>query len=538
MCNFREHIYHQLNEMRDHLQLLLKQRTDLQQLDMNRELLSKQLAMIREAESLGTALGSHQLNSLSQRYSVYKRTKNEFDQTRQLLTDKSNECHQQIVTYLNCIEAIKTGDLIQSLEEIDEITKPNNLSEFILVKEFLENSAQGGTFMQSEQTRKELDSSLLQQAGVMKRLIESLIQYGNVVKFHPRGYIDQHRQAKYAEWCRYLSDNQSVQGCRDIVIQFHNCFGENTAKQSLQPIMTFACQLQALLNDNNFKLQRTYDRLNVEIDRKDDYLMKLERTYDDAKYAVDLFLREENGAIKALECVTLTALCDLNKRLLMIENAAASSGDNLLDLTLNGKWFLDELFVITSISNELTDLVYAHSSFEPEFVGAMECFQASSNLYFCLRNMYHQFVDSILAETLHGIVSEESTILQMISSVSNFQEGLPPIPELLKNLHLHLRFTVLNMPSPHTNVAQDVRELRNKFTAMRMEFETNSAPMSSPGKHLFLMFDRMFEDLDANQRKLVEKMNLLKYPDEWRKIDQIKESKDLAVSYIFFSRAN
>lgn len=527
-------MFNQLIEMRDQLQKLQTQRTEMQQIELNRKLLSKQLAMVREAGSLGTAIGSHQLNSLSQRYAVYKRTKNEYNTTRQALQHMVDECKRNMSEYHQSICAIKRGELMKALQELEQLTSDQlSVSEFLLVKDFLENSAQGALFLQSDQTRKELDTSLMQQTTILHQIIDSLTHYSSVVRFHPQSYIDQHRSSKYAEWCKYLNENPSIVACRDVVAQFQSCHGENAAQSPVPQVLAFSYQLQAILADNTFKLQKMGERLNVELLSNDPHnIVKLDRAYEESRVAICRFLEDESGAKRALECVTLTEICNLNKRLLMMESAAVSSGDNLVDLTLNGKWFLDEMYITTSTISELIKVVWCNESSSSELSTAINCFQATTDVYRYLSKITNSFSGSILSSVMHGIISEDQSCLEMISDLSSVQEGIQPLPELLTNLHLHLRCAVLNMVSPNVAAIDEVNLLRQKLDIMKTFFIDNATNITL-GKQLFLLFDGLFDRLDDKYRVMLTTMCNLKVSDKWRKIDQIKESKDIAVSFNF-----
>lgn len=522
--------------MRDQLQKLQTQRTEMQEIESNRKLLSKQLAMVREAETLGTAIGSHQLNSLSQRYAVYKRTKTEYNTTRQALQHMVDECIHHMNDYQQSICAIKRCELIDALQELEQLTTDQlPVSEFLLVKDFLENSNQGALFIQSDQTRKELDTSLLQQTTILNQIIDSLTVYSSVVCFHPQSYINQHRSRKYAEWCQYLNESPSVVACRDIVAQFQKCHCENAAQSSVQHVLAFSYQLQAILGDENFKLQKMCERLNVELLSNDQHnIVKLDRAYEESRGAIGQFLQEEKGAKRALECVTLTEICNLNKRLLMMESAAVSSGDNLVDLTLNGRWFLDEMYITISTISELIKVVWCNESSSSELTSAINCFQATTDVYNVLSDINSCFSSSILSSVMHGIISEEQSCLDMISNLSSVQEGLQPLPELLTNLHLHLRCSVLNMASPNSRTIDEVNLLRQKLDIMKNLFTEDTTNITL-GKQLFLLFNGLFDRLDDKHQVMVTAMCNLEVSDKWRKIDQIKESRDIAVSLKFLN---
>lgn len=517
--------------MKNHLQILQHQRIQLKHIESTRGTLSNQLAMVREAEALGAAMGSHSLNTLSQRYAVYKRTKNEFNATKHALVEKSELSYNQIATYKEFMKSIANNFIVDSLMELNELASMEIVSEFDSVWEFLENSAQNLILGQGDQTNKELIAAVHQQTALVKQIFEGLIQYGDVVNCHPQRYIEQHRLCQYAQWCNHLTTTESVQSCRDVVEQFQNLFGENVILPgSVQQTLNLAFNLQNVVSDECVKLSKCYEKYQNSMDSDEANIMRLDAVHSDARSAISLFLLEENGAVRALECVTLTALCDLNKKLLMMENAFSNSGDALVDLTLNGKWFFDELFVLSSTITELVDLICENDTFDAGFMAAVDCLHASKQTYFGLFEMNNTFVTQILTKVIHGIISEDSSVLEMISALSSLQDGLQTIQELLTNLHLHLRCTVLNTESIHASSMDDAKILRLRLDQLRVQFETSPKTM---GSALFISFIKLFDVVDQKHNHLVSLIGELNLPVEWKKIDQVKDSRDLAVGFQF-----
>lgn len=510
-------------QVQNYLQLLQTQRKNLQEVEIRRDIMSKQLAMVREAETLGAAMGSHQLNSLSQRYNVYKRTKNEFTNTRNILLAKSVTNKEHLSAFIDCIKLATSPDrpLHTYSNEIENISDIVNISEFDIVKELLDNSAQGAVYLQSEQLRKELDSSYLQVTAIGKQALQAISQYCDVVSYHPQSYIAQHRLSKYAEWCDFLAENQTVQACRDVVTQFQAALGEAAIKPSAQQVNAFSCQLHAQLCEENCKLEANYERLGTDdIEQVSCYNIKSN---------IAEFLIEHKGSVQAFECVALRVLCDLNQRLLLMENAAHTAAETLQCLTSNGKWFLDELYGITSILVELTSIIASNDNFDQDFMYAINTLRSSNQIYSGLRNMHTIFYKDILRNTLHGIISQDSSILDMISAVSSLQEGMQPIHDLLTNLHIHLRCTVMNMQSTQQQVAcTDVQNLKQRLAKMKLDY--GGQQPQTAGSRLFSKFMSLFDELDVQHQEMVGFIAKLKMPSKWKKIDLIKESKDLSVS--------
>lgn len=515
--------------MQTNLIELERQRQELIQSEEQRESLSQQLAMIREAESLGSALGSHQLNTLSQRYSVYKRTMDEFKASKMALLEKEEECKKHCDSYKNCTDYFNNNKFSEYLVELSQSTLFE--SEFELIKDFLESSAQSTVYTQGGQIRKELDAANIQQIGLTKQAFETLIQYETMMKYCPQGYDDNHRFSKYSQWCRMLVDKKSVQSCREIVAQYQTIFGDAAVKPPKEHIDSFKRQLQVVINEITNNLKKTYEGLQVEFNQMDPIMLlqQFDQLYSETKASMIMIMQKE-GTQKALDCVAMTTLMELNKRFLIMENAAGSSSENLFKLTWNGKWFLDELYHLSSNVWEIVNVSGLSNDHIDNF--EVNCLKQSNSVYFTLRQLNYNFLTDVLPDIFQGIISEDKTVIDMISAVSSLQDGLLSIPELLQNLDNLLRCTIMNVPSTHSGASEMASELKSKFNTLKEKYLRSKENLV--GHRLCLSFSKLFEDLDMEHQNLTKSLDLLNVNDEWRKLDYIKESKDLGVSYIFF----
>lgn len=484
------------------LQELEQQRSDLQKSENHRNLLSQQMAMIRETEALGTAQGSHPLNTLSQRYIVYKRTRDDFENSKKALTEKSNQNKKIMKDYFK-----SSNGIFNHLIDLELISCIG--SEFDLIQEFLENSPQHQIFIECDLKRKELNTFGLQQISTIRSAFEALLQYSAVVKFFPKGFHENHRLSKYSQWCLFLVENPSVQSCRDVVKQYQTSLGDSSVKPSTQQVISFSIQVQTILREATIKDQKIYERIKSELESGD-----FKSVYDQSKMAISLFLEQEKCA---METIAVNPLYELNEKFLRLENAAVSSGENLIDLTSNGKWFLDELCIVSSSITEICDSILVND--ENQFLNqSIDCLKSTSRVFECLRRINYDFMTLVLSETIQQIISEDKNTLEMISSVSNLQKDLLPLPELLTNLNLHLRCTIMNVSSPHFDSCLKVKELRKKLNVLKDESENK----------IFPVFNKLFEDLEYEQSCLMKSVDKLILQPEWKKINEIKESINLA----------
>lgn len=528
-----------------------QQRLGLQALESNRLLLAKQAAMVAEAGALDSALGSHPLGTLAQRYGIYKQKKDECDSCRRALVDRMSQCTKQMMDYHNCLHLIETNKIAEHLSELNELvasikgTTSNHA--FDLVKDFLDTAAQQPIYLQSCQLSSGLETLVTKQITTIQQTLETLMEYGAITRFHPPSVHTQHRITKYAEWCGFLAEHQSVQDCRDIVTQFQTTIGKNANnKVPVQQVITFSYSLQTLLRDGEFKLQKLLERLNVETDNAvvdgntTVNITQYTNLFEEARNSIRIFFQDQNALstekkynVLALHCVTITILCDLNKRLLMMENAAAtaSSADNMVDLTFNGNWVLDELYAHSAIMCEMTSIIekahrdHATKTLTDQFKCAAQCLREIQNIHENLKEFNEQFSLSILNDVLYGIISEKQSVLDMISALSSLQESLQSIPELLNNLYLHLRHGSNAEVAAH-RASDDVGVLRQKLDALRAQMEQSGSEI---GSKLFLRINGLFEKLDDEYDRLIDCLQALNLLGDQRKIDQIKNSIQLAV---------
>lgn len=533
---------------------LQQKRTQLQLLTENRMQLANQAAMVAEAAALDTAFGSHPLSTLAQRYNAYKQKKDECDKCHAALIDRMSVCSAQMMDYNNCLQLIEMNKIAEHLNELNvtmtalKVIPSNHAYE--LVKEFLDNSAQTPIYLQSCQLSAGLDVLVTNQMAAIRQIFETLMEYGAVTRYHPPSVHAHHRITKYAEWCKYLTEHQTVQHCRDVMAQFKAIIGTNSAiaKVPIQQVVTFSYSLQTTIRDGEFKLQKLLERLNVETNNAiadisnvtPINVMQYTCSFEDARNSIRIFFQEQNALpsekkfnVLALHCVTITILCDLNKRLLMMENAAASSADNMVDLTFNSNWVLDELYAHSAIMCEMASIIekahrdHATNALTDQFLCAAQCLREIQNCHENLREFNEQFSTTILNEILYGIISEKQSLLDMISALSNLQESIQSIPELLKNLYLHLRHGS-NTDAATIQACNDVSVLRQKLDALNTQL-AQSGP-NEIGSKLFLRINGLFDKLNDEYDRLIECLQRLNLLDDQRKIDQIKNSIQLAVS--------
>lgn len=128
----RELLYDTLKNVSIHTTKAINSWREVKHYENQRNLISKSISTIREAEALGSAITSHQLNTLSQRYKTYK---------------KENEPLDSVINQLKCYSKCFHGHLDElslCYEQIGKSSKINTKACLRNIKEILNYIQIGG----------------------------------------------------------------------------------------------------------------------------------------------------------------------------------------------------------------------------------------------------------------------------------------------------------------------------------------------------------------------------------------------------------
>lgn len=411
--------------------------------------LHQQMALIKEAEA-NINTGKHNLFTLPNRYHSYKLTYEAFNTAKKLLEEKIEDCEKHTKAHVTALAAIRGTQLSQWIQELNFPIDHENHLVFDHIKEFLQNAGQSSMIQQCEQSEAELAQLGQQQIVLIRSCLDLLNQYAAVASNYPNSVLEKHRSILYLKWCRGLLETKSVEVCHEVMAQFEGLFSPETMNNPLvQQVISVSYQLQNIRNDAQTRLEGSYARLQSE---GGDCGVRLDQTYNEAKNSISTFLRTEKGAVKAFECVNITALCALNKRFLMMEQAAASAGDLLMDLhSMDGDWFLDEMHLMSSLVTELSGLIPVQHTLggkvEDGRVGVvLNCLKIANNIYKGLQELNFNFHTIILPETMKTVQVEEVSVIGIMNDLNELVVSVGcPISKLIGQLEMHLRFTIMQM---------------------------------------------------------------------------------------------
>lgn len=406
---------------------------------------------------------------------------------------------------------------------------------FDLVKEFLQNAGQSQMIVQCEQSENELTQLATDQAFSISKCLELLSQYSAICSLYPLSILSQHRVVLYHAWANELLALGTVEACRQVMTRLEASLSPiNSSSPQVQQIITFSYQMEAILNEYSERYKKAYERTVSE--GLPEAGNRIEKAYAESRAQIAGFLRREKGAERALECVNITALCALNKRYLMMEGAAKCAGDCLVDLTSReGDWFLDEMRLMSSLIAELVTLIPENhkTNNDPKIVLILKCLKSADCIYKGLQELNYNFQTIILPEAMKTIITEEPSVMRMISELGEIilLTGIP-LGDILAQLEMHLRFTVMEMESPHAVVQSIVTNMRLRFEALLSRpaevQDLNQEETLTPGQMLLMGFNGLFEKLQMEGNALVTTLSSLDIPMNWKKIDQIREAKEMS----------
>ncbi|MGH0124210.1 UNVERIFIED_CONTAM: hypothetical protein FKN15_024639 [Acipenser sinensis] len=305
--------------------------------------------------------------------------------------------------------------------------------------------------------------------------------------------------------------------------------------------------LQHHTADTNSRLLRQAERLKAEgasVPVCEEQLQEIER-------CITVFLHE-NGELGSLSLagILISALCTLTRRNLVMEGAAASAGEQLVELTSrDGAWFLEEL---CSMSGNVACLVQLlqqcqllpHDLDIPSPSEAARAVYLANGVYTCLQELNTNFRQIIFPEALRCMMKGESTLESMLAELDTLIEqnadGIS-LQGLGEALQTHLRNATMGLEEEADSHYLDVtRMLRAQYSELiqprNLRGSVQDTPKMSAGQMLLVAFDGMFAQLETAFGLLTEKLNKMEVPPAWRKIDVIWEARAAQVNFFDSAR--
>lgn len=461
-----------------------------------------QLSLLKEAEGQP----SHSLYTLGMRYAKHMQVLNAKQNIQVALQTRIQDCEAQIASYQAVMSALKGPEVLKWTNEISLQPKEEACQVFDLIKEFLQNAGQNQMVQQCIQSERDVGELCCQQTQLSSVLLDMLRQYFEISRLYPASSLLTHRSTLYKRWCQMLLEDMSAETREEVLKQMKLVLSASDEK--MREAAMFSAGLHRHHSEAQASLRRAAERAKN---------LPPHPGYDLETTRLDP---------QAVEAVVLTALCALNKRFLMMEAAATSAGDCLLNLTSReGDWFLDDMVLIGSTVLHLVPLIpsLSRENLDPNVTTAIKCLHASFAQYKALQEVHTNFTSIILVEAMQGLQCEEPSVLEMVERLERVvaSAGIS-LADLLHQLTLHLRFTIMGMESPHENCLSAVENLKIEFATL---LEPTDSKALSQGEMLLMGFNGLFTNVSLGREQLLQSLVTLQSPPAWKTVDQIREAK-------------
>ncbi|MXQ90043.1 hypothetical protein E5288_WYG014046 [Bos mutus] len=471
--------------------------------------------LLEEIEFLEGAEGvDHPSHTLQHRYSEHTQLQTQQRAVQEAIQVKLNEFEQWITHYqaaFSNLEATQLASLLQEISTQMDLGPPS----YVPATAFLQNAGQAHLISQCEQLEGEVGALLQQRRSVLRGCLEQLHHYATVALQYPKAIFQKHRIEQWKTWMEELICNTTVERCQELYRKYEMQYAPQPPPTVCQFITATEMTLQRYAADINSRLIRQVERLKQEavtVPVCEDQLKEIER-------CIKVFLHEngEEGSL-SLASVIISALCTLTRRNLMMEGAASSAGEQLVDLTSrDGAWFLEEL---CSMSGNVTCLVQLLKQCHlvpqdldiPNPMEASEAVHLANGVYTSLQ------LDSLIEQTTDGV----------------------PLQTLVESLQAYLRNAAMGLEEEtHAHYIDVARQVNAKLMLHAQYGEliqprngsVDETPKMSAGQMLLVAFDGMFAQVETAFGLLVEKLNKMEIPIAWRKIDIIREARSTQVNF-------
>ncbi|XP_037545232.1 serine/threonine-protein kinase SMG1 [Nematolebias whitei] len=322
----------------------------------------------------------------------------------------------------------------------------------------------------------------------------------------------------------------TVEHCQHIYRQYEVLFAPQPPAAACQFLSNVELTLQHQVAETNERMLHQAERLKAEgttVSACEEQLQEIEN-------CITVFLREngESGSL-SLAAIITSALCTLCRRNLVMEGAAASAGEQLIDLTSrDGAWFLEELCSMLGNVSALVTLFQRcplpHDLELPAPSLTIQAVYLANCVYTCLQELNSNFRQIIFPEALRCMIKGEPTLKSMLSEleqlVEHSSDGLG-----LQGLADNLQATTGLDHDGHNHYLHITRMLRAHYSELiqphSLDEDGQETPKMSAGQMLLVAFDGMFTQLETAFGQLTDKLSSLEVPSAWRKVDVLKEAR-------------
>ncbi|XP_028310240.1 serine/threonine-protein kinase SMG1 isoform X2 [Gouania willdenowi] len=472
----------------------------------------------------------HLILTLEQRYSEHTQLQSRQRTVQEAIQSKLADLDQWISQYqaaFSSLEATQLASLLQDISSPIDLGPPS----YVPATAFLQNAGQAHLISQCESVEVELSSLLQQRRATLRGCLEHLHSYATVALLYPRATLLFHRAHQWKTWLEDLMRDMTGEHCQHIYRQYEVIFAPQPTPSSCRFLSSVEISLQHQVTDTNERVLLQAERLRAE----GTTTTACEEQLQEIEHCITVFLREnDDSGSHSLAAIITSALCTLCRRNLVMEGAAASAGEQLVDLTSrDGAWFLEELCSMMGNVGALMTLLQRcplmpHDLELPAASATIQAVYLSNAVYTCLQELNTNFRQIIFPEALRCMIKGEPTLEAMLAELEQLVEqssdGLG-----LQGLVDSLQASTSLDHDGQSHCQHITRMLRAQYSELiqprSMDGQAQDTPKMSAGQMLLVAFDGMFTQLETAFGQLTEKLSSLEVPPPWRKVDVLRESR-------------
>ncbi|XP_077868684.1 serine/threonine-protein kinase SMG1-like [Saccoglossus kowalevskii] len=527
----RDDIVSSLTKLQESLKIYTKTQNDCKDIAK----LGNELNVQRTTLDAALKDKQHSIHTLHKRYGDHSKVVAAQTSIQQSIQEKLNECDLWNSQHVKALDAVRGSHIASMCTEIAK-SLDFGVASYVHATEFLQNAGQAQTVIQCEQVESELSNLIHQRQQMLRGCLEVLHSYSTIASQFPSSYVNQNRCYDWQNWLQELVCNFTSEMCKSVFAMFEEKYGSGNKPDKIKRVFATELKLQKILSDDNIALMKVIERRAQDNTETSILTAGVKETAASVKKFV-----KENGVsgVTSLTSVTVTALCALNRRALMMEGAASGAGDRLMDLTSrDGSWFLEELCSMSGNVSHLVGLLQEHPliPMSEDVQHIINTVKYANKVYIALQELNTNFRSIILPEAVKTIQCEEATVLTCISALEDIcvDYGLP-LEGILQQLELNLQNLTLGMDVNYA-ICEVINLLRDKFQHIIMPMSSTKTEVSTAdmtaGQMLLSGFNGLFTQLDSIFYELLDSFNQLNIATQWNKVDVIREARSLQC-YIF-----
>lgn len=497
-----------------------------------------------QAGLLSAALinSDHPLHSLQSRYDKQAKLLADIKFWKQKLNNKLIECDQmcnQFKSIHNKVQGSYITNLYSEVCHLGDVGAPS----YGPAVNFLNSAGQSNIVTQCEQIESELSSILNQRHCALRSCLESILSYSSIVNQFSSQYMKQHNLLHWMSLFSHLITEPTSAKCNEILTKHQDIVSrKNALQKEIEPlIISLENKLQQYFSEQNSRLIKLCDRRNTDPLETSMLSGPVTETWN----ALRKFVGDAGGAgATSLACVTITALSTLNKRQLVMENAAAVAGERLMHLTSrDGDWFLDELGTMCSNISQLLSVLknnplraanqkslISNDATENISIG-MQVLFCSVKAYNSLQELMSNFRTIIVPEAIKSFLNNDTTVHDIIDAMKKMTESCPVELSVICKRYQKSFKEKVDLSDDIVNIVSNLRTNFEQLSGSKVGTDSeeggSNVPHMTPGQMLLAGFSGLFTKVEGELVSLYDFARKLTIPDGSNMIDMNHDSKDV-----------